>query len=378
MVTQRARLWALLVMVAACGWHSVCASAAQVPPPPEASSLKVAISFSPAPYVTDTYHVFVQQWGPTLKQLGEQAGVALHPVWSADPSYVYSGINVRRYPVVIGTPEVIARALRAGYTALAAVPNAGGGAVLVGATDSGVRSLNAGDAKRLRIAVVRPHFLANDLVRGMLKAQGLSLASFQHVDYYDSSAAVLVALYMGWDDVGGLSKTAFASLDKHYAVGGVSFKGMFTPILQTANALPGIGIAVAPSVSPQQASSIVQALESPRPGLAQLLASVDAAGMQPVQASSYQYVEGLLQEPPGKAVGSTVVDASQVLYALQNKRAVLVDVRPSQEYAAEHIAGFNHHRRVAGIAEVLGTGQTGQTSTGDGNAHGKPRISTQP
>ena len=51
---------------------------------------------------------------------------------------------------------------------------------------------------------------------------------------------------------------------------------------------------------------------------------------------------------------------------------------PYDRFAAEHIAGFHHHRGVAGIAEVLGTGQTGQTSTGNGDAHGKPRISTQP
>ena len=45
-------------------------------------------------------------------------------------------------------------------------------------------------------------------------------------------------------------------------------------------------------------------------------------------------------------------------------------VLPRRHLAAEHVAGFHHHRGVPRIAEVLGTSQTRQTSTGDGDAHG--------
>ena len=52
---------------------------------------------------------------------------------------------------------------------------------------------------------------------------------------------------------------------------------------------------------------------------------------------------------------------------------VAVLVLPGGHLAAEYITGFHHHRGVTGVAEVLGTGQTSQTSTGNGDAHEQPQ-----
>jgi hypothetical protein len=57
---------------------------------------------------------------------------------------------------------------------------------------------------------------------------------------------------------------------------------------------------------------------------------------------------------------------------------VTVVVLPGRHLAAEHITGFVHHRRVAGIHQIFGAGKTGQTGTDDGDAHGGPGNRLQP
>ena len=57
---------------------------------------------------------------------------------------------------------------------------------------------------------------------------------------------------------------------------------------------------------------------------------------------------------------------------------VAVLVLPGSHLAAQHVPGLHHDRGVAGVAEVLGTGQTSQPSTSNGDAHTQDRNQRQP
>ena len=48
---------------------------------------------------------------------------------------------------------------------------------------------------------------------------------------------------------------------------------------------------------------------------------------------------------------------------------VSVFVLPGRHLAAQHIAGFHHHRRMAGITEVLRARQPGEPCSGNDDAH---------
>ena len=57
---------------------------------------------------------------------------------------------------------------------------------------------------------------------------------------------------------------------------------------------------------------------------------------------------------------------------------VAVLVLPGGHLAPEHIASLHHHRSVAGIAEVLGSGKTRQSGTGDRDPHSPGNKGGQP
>jgi len=291
-----------------------------------APALALTMTVAIEPITNTANQAFVNDYLPLARYLSAAVGQPVNATLSRELAREMVATRSGSHDIIMGSPHVVASAVRYGYIPVAGPPSQSTVA-FVTLPKSGIKSLEDLRGKRLGLPSVES--LASFVALGELSARKLLTkdggVSVNHYRYHD---VALFALEKGFVDA--------VAVDGDVAKAAASANGW--SVYFESPAVRRISVAVNGQLPAEVQMRLRDALLSPR--LASALAQSEGAGggFKPVVANDFAYIGKLTYLTPAFLPGANVIGADKVADLIR-QGVLCLDVRTDAEYKARHIPG---------------------------------------